>query len=138
FVANLAASCQQICAISISHNENLCSFRSQKITAGRIDSRYISRQILPDRAVRELLPERPPTVVGHGILGDTMLYLTARRAEDGMLFRVFLNPDDLRRLLKRAMEQEETAAIVREIAGSRLTPVATDPKLTSRFQPAAE
>ena len=70
----------------------------------------------PDRAVRELLPETPPTVVGHGILGDAMLYLTARRAEDGMLFRVFLNPDDLRRLLKRAIEREETAAIVREIA----------------------
>jgi hypothetical protein len=46
-----------------------------------------------------------------------MLYLTARRAEDGTLFRVLLNPDDLRRLLKRAIEQEETAAIVREIAG---------------------
>jgi hypothetical protein len=46
-----------------------------------------------------------------------MLYLTARRVEDGMLFRVFLNPDDLRRLLNRAMEQDETAAIVREIAG---------------------
>src|SRR5438046_51857 len=26
-------------------------------------------------------------------------HLTARRAEDGMLFRVFLNPDDLRRLV---------------------------------------
>ena len=38
------------------------------------------------------------TVVGHGILGDSMLYLTARRAEDGMLFRVLLNPGDLRRL----------------------------------------
>ena len=62
------------------------------------------------------LPETPPTVVGHGILEDNMLYLTARRAEDGMLFRVFLNPDDLRRLLHRAMEQEETAAIVREAA----------------------
>ena len=71
----------------------------------------------PDRAVKELLPETPPSVVGHGTLGDTMLYLTARRAEDGMLFRVFLNPDDLRRLLNRAMEQDETAAIVREIAG---------------------
>jgi hypothetical protein len=70
----------------------------------------------PDRTVKELLPETPPTVVGHGILGDSMLYLTARRAEDGMLFRVFLNPDDFRRLLNRAMEQEETAAIVREIA----------------------
>jgi len=44
-----------------------------------------------------------------------MLYLTARRAEDGMLFRVFLNPDDLRRLLKRAIEQEKTAAIVRQM-----------------------
>ena len=69
----------------------------------------------PDRAVRELLPDKPPTVVGHGIVGDTMLYLTARRAEDGMLFRVFLNPDDLRRLLKRAIEQEKTAAIVRQM-----------------------
>jgi len=69
----------------------------------------------PDRAVRELLPDTPPTVVGHGIVGDTMLYLTARRAEDGMLFRVFLNPDDLRRLLKRAIEQEKTAAIVRQM-----------------------
>ena len=49
----------------------------------------------PDRSVKELLPETPPTVVGHGILEDNMLYLTARRAEDGMLFRVFLNPDDL-------------------------------------------
>ena len=55
--------------------------------------------------------------MGHGILEDNMLYLTARRAEDGMLFRVFLNPDDLRRLLHRAMEQDETAAIVREIVG---------------------
>ena len=71
----------------------------------------------PDRAVKELLPETPPSVVGHGILGETMLYLTARRAEDGMLLRVFLNPDDLRRLLNRAMAQDETAAIVREIAG---------------------
>jgi hypothetical protein len=71
----------------------------------------------PDRSVKELLSETPPTVVGHGILSDTMLYLTARRAEDGTLFRVFLNPDDLRRLLHRAMEQDETAAIVREIAG---------------------
>jgi len=69
----------------------------------------------PDSAVRELLPDTPPTVVGHGIVGDTMLYLTARRAEDGMLFRVFLNPDDLRRLLKRAIEQEKTAAIVRQM-----------------------
>jgi len=43
----------------------------------------------PDRSVKELLPETPPTVVGHGILSDTMLYLTARRAEDGVLFRVF-------------------------------------------------
>jgi hypothetical protein len=34
-----------------------------------------------------------------------------------MLFRVFLNPDDLRRLLHLAMEQDETATIVREIAG---------------------
>src|SRR5689334_2179364 len=59
----------------------------------------------PDRTVKELLPETPPTVVGHGILEDNMLYLTARHAEDGMLFRVFLNPDDLRRLLHRAMEQ---------------------------------
>lgn len=43
--------------------------------------------------------------------------MTARRPEGGMLFRVFLNPDDLRQLLKRAMGQEETAAIMREIAG---------------------
>ena len=71
----------------------------------------------PDRSVKELLPETPPTVVGHGILSDTMLYLTARRAEDGVLFRVFLTPDDFRRLVGRAMEQDETAAIVREIAG---------------------
>ena len=72
----------------------------------------------PDRSVKDLLPETPPTVVGHCILGDTMLYLTARRSDDGMLFRVFLNPDDLRRLLHRAsaMEQDKTAAIVREIA----------------------
>jgi hypothetical protein len=48
----------------------------------------------PDRSVKELLPETPPTVVGHGILSDTMLYLTARRAEDGVLFRVFLTPED--------------------------------------------
>ena len=67
----------------------------------------------PDRSVKELLPETAPTVVGHGILGDTMLYLTVRRPEDGMLFRVFLTPDDLRRLVGRAMEQDETAAIVR-------------------------
>jgi hypothetical protein len=46
-----------------------------------------------------------------------MLYLTARRADDGALFRVFLTPDDLRRLVRRAMEQGETAAVVREIAG---------------------
>ena len=52
-----------------------------------------------DRAVKEVLPETAPTVVGHGIIDETMLYLTARRAEDGMLFRVFLNPDDLRRLV---------------------------------------
>ena len=51
-----------------------------------------------------------------GILSDTMLYLTARRAEDGVLFRVFLTPEDFRRLVGRAME-DETAAIVREIAG---------------------
>ena len=70
-----------------------------------------------DRAVKEILPETPPTVVGHGIIGDAMLYLTARRADDGVLFRVFLTPDDLRRLVRRAMEQEETAAVVREIAG---------------------
>ena len=70
----------------------------------------------PDRTVKEILPEAPPTVVGHGILEDNMLYLTARHAEDGMLFRVFLNPDDLRRLLHRAMWQEETATIVREAA----------------------
>ena len=38
----------------------------------------------PDRTVKEILPETPPTVVGHGILGDSMLYLTVRRAEDGM------------------------------------------------------
>ena len=35
----------------------------------------------PDRTVKELLPEAPPTVVGHGILGDSMLNLTARRSE---------------------------------------------------------
>jgi hypothetical protein len=34
-----------------------------------------------------------------------------------MLFRLFLTPEDLRRLVGRAMEQDETAAIVREIAG---------------------
>lgn len=70
----------------------------------------------PDRTVKEILPETPPTVVGHGILGDSMLYLTARRAEDGELFRVFLTPEDLRRLVGRAMERDETAAIVREAA----------------------
>jgi len=74
----------------------------------------------PDRTVKEILPETPPTVVGHGILGDSMLYLTVRRAVDGMLFRVFLNPDDLRRLLNRAMERNETAAIVREIAADQV------------------
>jgi hypothetical protein len=85
----------------------------------------------PDRSVKELLPETPPTVVGHGILADSMLYLTARRAEDGMLFRVLLNPDDLRRLLHRAMEQDETAAIVREIA----TPAkAIHPALTAALR----
>lgn len=66
------------------------------------------------RDIRELLPETPPNVVGDGILGDAMLYLTPSALEDGMLF---LNPDDLRKLLKPAIEQEETAAIVREIAG---------------------
>ena len=85
----------------------------------------------PDRSVKELLPETPPTVVGHGILSDTMLYLTARRAEDGVLFRVFLSPEDLRRLVGRAMEQDETAAIVREIAGSAFTPL-TDARRTQR------
>lgn len=40
----------------------------------------------PDRTVKEILPETPPTVVGHGILGDSMLYLTARRAEAGSCF----------------------------------------------------
>ena len=70
----------------------------------------------PDSAVKELLPKTPSTVVGYGILCDSMLYLTARHTEDGMLFRVFLNPDDLRRPLRRAMEQDQTA-IVREIAG---------------------
>lgn len=54
-------------------------------------------------------------MVRHGIIGETMLYLTARRAEDGMLFRVFLNPDDLRRLVRRAMENDETAMVVREV-----------------------
>jgi hypothetical protein len=70
-----------------------------------------------DRAVKEVLPETAPTVVGHGIIDETMLYLTARRAEDGMLFRVFLKPDDLRRLVGRAMEKDETATIVREVVG---------------------
>ena len=70
-----------------------------------------------DRAVKEILPETPPSVVGHGIITDTALYLTARRADDGTLFRVFINTDDFRRLLKRAMENPETAAVVREIAG---------------------
>jgi hypothetical protein len=42
-----------------------------------------------------------------------MLYLTARRAEDGVFFRVFLTPDDFRRLVRRAMDHEETAVIVR-------------------------
>ena len=65
----------------------------------------------PDRAVKEILPDTPPTVVGHGNLGDSMLYLTARRAEDGEMFRVFLTPEDLRRLVGRAMERDETAAI---------------------------
>jgi len=74
----------------------------------------------PDRTVKEILPEAPPTVVGHGILEDNMLYLTARHAEDGMLFRVFLNPDDLPRLLHRAMEQDETAALLREIAADQV------------------
>jgi hypothetical protein len=32
-----------------------------------------------------------------------------------MLFRVFLNPDDLRRLVGRAMENDVTATIVREV-----------------------
>ena len=71
----------------------------------------------PDRSVTELLPETPPTVVGHGILSDAMLDLTVRRNEDGVLFHVFLTPEDFRRLVGRAMEQDETAAIVREIAG---------------------
>jgi hypothetical protein len=71
----------------------------------------------PDRTVKEILPETPPNVVGYGITDDATLYLTARHAEDGALFRVFLTPDDLRRLVRRAMEQEETAAVVREIAG---------------------
>ena len=55
----------------------------------------------------------------------------ARRAEDGMLFRVFLSLEDLRRLVGRAMEQDETAAIVREIAGSAFTPL-TDARRTQR------
>ena len=73
----------------------------------------------PDRTVKDILPETPPTVVGHGIIDDAMLYLTARRAEDGALFRVFLTPDDFRRLVRRAMEQEETAAVVRRWRESR-------------------
>lgn len=65
--------------------------------------------------LRELLPD-------HQMSSDTGFSatpcsMTARRPEGGMLFRVFLNPDDLRQLLKRAMGQEETAAIMREIAG---------------------
>ena len=67
----------------------------------------------PDRTVKDILPQTPPTVVGHGIIDDATLYLTARRAEDGALFRVFLNPDDYRRFVRRAMEHEETAVIVR-------------------------
>src|SRR5437879_6501874 len=43
----------------------------------------------------------------------------ARRAEDGMLFRVFLSPEDLRRLVGRAMEQDETAAIVGRLPAER-------------------
>ena len=70
-----------------------------------------------DRAVKEVLPETAPTMVGNGIISETTLYLTARRAEDGMLFRVFLKPDDLRRLVGRAMEKDETATIVREVVG---------------------
>jgi len=70
----------------------------------------------PDRTVKEILPETPPTVVGHGILGETMLYLTARRAEDGELFRVFLTPECRLVVVGRAMEQDETAEIVREAA----------------------
>jgi len=70
-----------------------------------------------DRAVKEILPETPPSVVGHGIISDTALYLTARRADDGTLFGVFIHPGDFRRLLKRAMENPETASIVRETAG---------------------
>ena len=71
----------------------------------------------PDRAVKEILPQTAPTMVGHGIVGDTTLYLTARHAEDGKLFRVFLTPDDLRRLARRAMELDKTAAILREVVG---------------------
>jgi len=73
------------------------------------------------RAIRELLPETPPNVVGDGILGDAMLYLTPSALEDGMLF---LNPDDLRKLLKRAIEQEETAAMP-----ATVTTVATVPEI---------
>jgi hypothetical protein len=73
----------------------------------------------PDRTVKDILPETPPTVVGHGIIDDAMLYLTARRAEDGALFRVFLNRGDFLRLVRRAMEHEETAIIVRRWRESR-------------------
>ena len=64
----------------------------------------------PDRTVKDILPETPPTVVGHGIIDDAMLYLTARRAEDGALFRVFLTPDDFRRLVRREWNRRRLRA----------------------------
>jgi len=70
-----------------------------------------------DRACKGGFAGNGSDVVGHGIIDETMLYLTARRAEDGMVFRVFLKPDDLRRLVGRAMEKDETATIVREVVG---------------------
>jgi hypothetical protein len=64
----------------------------------------------PDRTVKDILPETPPTVVGHGIIDDAMLYLTARRAEDGVFFRVFLTPDDFRRLVRREWNRRRLRA----------------------------
>jgi len=91
---------------------------STSAVVGGIGDADTSRQVRgPDRSVKELLPEHAADCgwVRHSQRRDPLP--DARRAEDGMLFRVFLSLEDLRRLVGRAMEQDETAAIVREIAG---------------------
>jgi hypothetical protein len=85
----------------------------------------------PDRTVKDILPETPPSVVDHGIIDDAMLYLTARRADDDALFRVFLPPDDLRRLVRRAMEQRR---LRRSCVKSPADTACDSPAIAARWQ----